>query len=694
MGNENSKMKKNSNILRYKTFINGKTKTFNSKSEFNLLLNKKKSHQLYQELSNIKDINKKIGQFNEILSLNNYDENIIYDYLSLLKQIENNKNNENNLNSIESNEINMDNTINGKKAYHEELTKYSICLSKDKYWKLEKKEKKSSKELLYEFFQNLYNFHGKYNDRANFYNYLNNTQILLDLKLNFTEKENEELYIYFLFYNIFQIFKNKMNSYIDPILESKKNIEEKISTFLSNSSRNEILKMNVYSLTDGTLILYSKFFELLNVSSLFIRKNIHIINSIFNSNNNIDFYILEGILLITKSQITYGIDEVESKNEKLLNDYFSNKIEELKIDKLNQDFIHIKIAINGENLDIISEEQVVYTIENYKMYNNLEIPLYYIDLYIYQNESIFIKYYLIDYIKLQYFQENNYVKYSLGFINYFHDKISKSKTIISLVNNLFPGFEKDDFLSDSFILSLFSDSLKNAKFYPFETKIYCTTFYHSLFINYQIENKIKLKERNANLANGLFKYIILNLSFFIICEYHEVLGHYLREYLKLLTNINYLSPRDENNNKESGSYIQYLLFDNKVEFNLIELLYILDYTNYNVDYNNFNKNFKNLNLEKYEPSNEFKISLEKYFGIQYKTAEEIIKQDIKKNVKYNLFGNLKNDVESYKFEMHTPCSLNLEDSYIENKKHEKIYKKIMEELKKQEDLFLSKEYVK
>ena len=695
MGIEICKKKRQSNLKGFTIFKNDEIKNFQSKEEFNLLFNKTKSYKLYNELSSIKDTNDKIKQFNEILSLNNYDENIIYDYLSLLKEIENN---EIDLNDNENKEINTsyeNNKNNEKKTYNIELEKYLICLSKDKYFKLEKKQKKGAIDYLKEFFLKLSEFDGSYLKRSEFYNYLNSTQIsVFELAINFTDKDNKELYLYYLFFNIFQIFKTEMNNYADAILNSKKSFEEKRREYLSIGTQNLILKMDEFMKSDITLILYSLFFDSMKLLSIFIRKNITIINNILN-NDIIDFYILEGILLLVKSQIIYLDEEIGSINEKLLEAYFNEAFEELNIKQLNEKYKNIKIIINGDNLEIFPKcEDTDFDfikIENYQIYNNLKESLIYLDECFYSSNNIYIKYYLTDHVKLKYFQNNNYVKYSLPFINYFNDKIAKSKTIISIINQIYPEYEKYNLLDNKFILSLFEDSINNAKFYPFKTKIYCTTFYHSLNINYQLGNKMKHIEIIENFIINFFKYIILNLGFFVICEYHEVLGHYLREYLKLLTKINYESPRDENSNKESGTYIQSLLLDNKREFNLLELLFILDFTNYNVDYKIFKKYLSNIDVNKYQPSNEFKNDLKTFFGLEYNDIKNLIIQDVKKNNKYNLFSNFKtkNSLETYNFEMHTPCSVNLRDAYIENKKREKENDIRSKLLKKQMDLYLS-----
>jgi len=698
MGIQFCKKRKGHKAFRYEKFKNGELTFFNSKENFNLFYNKKKSYELYRDLQNVLNYDDKIKKFKEILSLNNYDENIIYDYLSLLKEYETKKSDNralfnDNINN-ETIKINEDVENAQYNSYSEELEKYSICLSKEKYFDLEKKQKKSAKEYLKEFFEKIGSFDAKYEKRAEFAEYLTKKPKSYDLKINFTESENQELYLYFLYYTIFEIFKIEKQKYSQLILDSKATFNEKLHNYINPGS--QIEKFSDFMKTDSTLILYTKFFDCLNQLSNFIKLKSNILVKIFEQ-DKIDFYILEGIILLMRNQIQYFIDNINYS--KALDDYFDDTAVNLDINELNKKYYQIKISICDNNLRIFpkneNNSETFVEIENYKMYNNLDIILQDIDYCFFSTNSFNVKYYISDHIKLKYFQENNYVKYSLPFINNFHENISKSETIISLVNYLYPGYEEEGFLSKNFIHSIFEGTLKNAKFYPFKTKIYSTTFYHSLNINYQIFNQTKEEERKSNLYNtNFFKYIILNLGYFILCEYHENLGHYLREYLKLLTKINYESPRDNKDNKESGTYIQYLLLDNKTEFNLIELLYILDYDNYNVDYEIFNKNFINIDLENYEPSSTFKNELKIYFGIEYESVKNIIKQDIENKVTYNLFSNFKSknidNLPTIKFEINKPCSLNLNDAYLEDKKYEEINKKINEELKHNLNLYLLK----
>jgi len=672
---------KSSEIMCYEKFINGINKTFKSKEEFNLSMNKTKSYQLYEQVSKTEDFNEKMKLYNEILKLNNYDENIIYNYLLLLKNNENNKSESN-----KSNRSNEKNKNDIDKEYKDELNEYSVCLSNENYYKLENTEKKPcAKDNLLELFEILNEF--DFDDtqkRFYFYEYLKREPKNYEIKINFSEKENQELYLYFLFYDIFCIFQKELNKYSKKVFESQKTFNEKLDEFVNDGSKKIILKFDDFMKTNVTLILFSEFFDALNIVSDFVKNNINFIRDILNK-KIIDIYCLEGIILIMKSQIQYCINS-DNSIDKLFKNYYNDECDDLNIESLNKNFKNIEIIINDKNLKIVSKSNNnsnCFIINNYYMYHNLEEPLKYIDKYFNFTNNISVKFYLIDYIKLQYFQLNNYVQYSLPFIQKFHNKISNSKTIYSLINYLFPGYKEEDFLSNNFILSIFDNILNGAKFYPFKNNLYSITFYHSLNIDFQISNKTYLIGRENNLYKTFYKYIILNLGFFIICEYHESLGHYLREYLRLLTLIDYESQRDDNGKKESGSYIQYLLLDNKIEFSLYELIFILDYNNYNVDFREFKKNFTNLKENKYEPSNDLKKDLIEFFDIDYNNIKNKIEKEFKESKNYKLFGDLKNlnSVEKYKFEMYKSCSINTRDIYIENKKFEAINNEIYQELK-------------
>ena len=53
-----------------------------------------------------------------------------------------------------------------------------------------------------------------------------------------------------------------------------------------------------------------------------------------------------------------------------------------------------------------------------------------------------LEYQFLDFLKIEYLSEFNYYRYSKGFIQELLTKICQSKTIISLLNEIFPGCGK------------------------------------------------------------------------------------------------------------------------------------------------------------------------------------------------------------------------------------------------------------
>ena len=110
------KRRKIDHSFKYEKFKNGLKRTFNTKEDFSLSTVKKRSIQMFYQISNFDTYHKKKEHFEKILSLNNINENIIFQYLLLLK----------------NNEYNL---------YQEKLKEYTFSLSNEKYYKLENKKK-------------------------------------------------------------------------------------------------------------------------------------------------------------------------------------------------------------------------------------------------------------------------------------------------------------------------------------------------------------------------------------------------------------------------------------------------------------------------------------------------------------------------------------------------------------------------
>ena len=90
-----------------------------------------------------------------------------------------------------------------------------------------------------------------------------------------------------------------------------------------------------------------------------------------------------------------------------------------------------------------------------------------------------LKYQFLDFIKIEYLSEFNFIKYTYGFLEELLWEIGKSNTIISLLNQICPGYENifNKNLSCSFPLTIYTykegnsfTKIKRIYFYLLYTK--------------------------------------------------------------------------------------------------------------------------------------------------------------------------------------------------------------------------------
>ena len=192
-------------------------------------------------------------------------------------------------------------------------------------------------------------------------------------------------------------------------------------------------------------------------------------------------------------------------------------------------------------------------------------------------------------------------------------KISKSNTIISLLNETYPGCEKIFNEKSDFISGLIKKVLSRFFYFCiFSDKAGCaiTQFKRiCFFLAYTFNNNLDPKYE-------LKKFLIVNLGLFIYIFHHEFFGHYLVLYLEILTKNKYNSLfLNVENKKESGRFIEEKLFGKRMNtLNLIQLLYILDIDNYKKNYKTFNLNFQNSN--KFDISKNLYNMFKSHFGIE------------------------------------------------------------------------------
>ena len=113
---------------------------------------------------------------------------------------------------------------------------------------------------------------------------------------------------------------------------------------------------------------------------------------------------------------------------------------------------------NNMNYEINNDSLIINNnikINNYKKYRIEKIMK---DLNL-LNDIDLNKFVLIPYIKIEYFNENNYITYYMKFIEKFNKRISKSKTISTLLNYIYPGYEEIKLFESEFIENLFNDAI-------------------------------------------------------------------------------------------------------------------------------------------------------------------------------------------------------------------------------------------
>ena len=220
--------------------------------------------------------------------------------------------------------------------------------------------------------------------------------------------------------------------------------------------------------------------------------------------------------------------------------------------------------------------------------------------------SLISEVYFIKYVKLQYFQENNFYTYNTIY-HQFNETLFKnilhSKTIKTLFDDIYPNKEYI-FDNDKTVDELFSSII----FIPFP-----------IYKAYGMTNKKTL----LIFINGLISEFIGPITYlgkscsFIILGIHEGCAHWASAFYSFLYQDLFLFRSNKfsteiliemgiiecsKNDVESllkldgGDISEIILFGRKLEyFTLNEILFLLCKKSYNVDYKTFKKNFREIN---------------------------------------------------------------------------------------------------
>ena len=194
----------------------------------------------------------------------------------------------------------------------------------------------------------------------------------------------------------------------------------------------------------------------------------------------------------------------------------------------------------------------------------------------------------------------------MKFVNKFNEKISNSRTLVTMLNQIYPELIKYKLFESQFTKNLFKNAIDNCYFFPFEENKAAMTLENSAKILFFIPNKASITEENLDYYLNKLKYLIGNLGIFIYNELNEVLGHYLRLTLSKIIEYNYTSPIELNSNdNEDGECFDFLLFGKNDSLNMKQILYFLDVNNYDKTYEKFREDFDNIEAQSLNISKEF-----------------------------------------------------------------------------------------
>ena len=321
------------------------------------------------------------------------------------------------------------------------------------------------------------------------------------------------------------------------------------------------------------------------------------LDNLDNSNLYIFICIKELILNLLKGYNNLKNKEFITKIKRHINsrnnDYYNSINNYIKQYNDKSDIIKIEVDKENKNNLIFQKKIEVEFIPN------LEETIILDNAYIYDWEKIInddfilslnfkvpIKYQLLNYIKIEYVNEFNFIRYTYGFIEELLLKISKSNTMISLLKEIYPGCEKIFDEKSNFVSNLIKKVLSRCFYFCIDSyRVGCTETQIKriyFYLSYTYNNEI-------DPVHDLQKFLIVNLGLFIYIFHHEFFGHYLLHYLKILTTNKYNSPFSKIENKEeSGRFIEIKLFGKRMNtLNLFQILYILDIDNYKKDYKEF-----------------------------------------------------------------------------------------------------------
>ena len=565
--------------------------------------------------------------------------------------------------------LNLENNIKKEEI----LSKYGYYLSDSNYSFYFNKKKKSIIELYKHFFDLFENFKIYSFKSIETINKFVNEYYLIENRNTFAKENdiNEELFANFLdLSRKFSIFFESKKSLIYN--DTSLNYDEKLIKYFSQSKIDLITEsvgiakldkrvenLDFEKIKNDIMYTYLDCFTL-NFASIsnVVCKLKNEISLCLNEINDINTYILicikEIILeLLNKNDLNLNKEISEKIQKYFLEDSFENDINEF-ISQFNKDSSIIRVEkdeTNKNNLIFSSEhpkkDKIKKILKNIKIYDWERVKN---DSFILSiNMHIPLEYQFLDFVKIEYLNEFNYYRYSEGFIQELLTKICQSKTIISLLNEIFPGCGKIFNEKSNFLTNLMNKMLQRFYFFKLSLLRKAVTYPEIKKIYFFIINKTT---KNVNSMNECQKFFVFNLAAFVYLFFHEFLGHFLLHYLELITKNKYKSPYSKiDKKKESGSFIETKLFGKRVKVDKYSyLLYMLDIVNYKNNYKTFCSNFNN--IKTYTPSKHLLDMFKKYFEINLDIRDETIEEkDIaseysmvnRDNEDFSIFNSTLND---------------------------------------------------
>ena len=599
--------------------------------EFSLEYNKEKAKDLYEQSFYEKDEFERLKLLEQSLDYNNVNEKVIIDYLKILQKKDKNK-------------------------FKTEKQLYAPAISKKNFDSLLKNEVSEGEgetnpiEKLKEVMKLILNFNvDNIHSKHTIYQYFSIKFSKTDFQANvdFSFEDNKELYTFFLYEWVCSEISFLSSKIFKKIKTSNMDFQQKLKEFCSCDDDIRIAqKLKTGEIENDNIIIYlfSYFFTHFEIASNYISYFGKLIYYCLDNWNKETLYIFRYILNEMFEYINGNKMAIDCKSDEFieLDKYYQSIQKKTELQELVRPKLMKMIKIEGNNL-IINIKKKVIILEDYNRYNIADLLNDILALHDYDEKSF--NRYKYKYINIKYFNENNIIRACDKFISRFLEFIGKSKTILSLLNQIFPGYSNyENVKFETWLPSYLLNFYKKINFYKQHLEMLALTQNSNLEINYFffVDNK-----ENIGIEAITFTNVVVNLGFFIYSFYHESLGHLLIRFLNILTKMNYNSPRNENNEAESGQFIESLMFnERKSEYSIYELLYIIDVDNYKDDFKIFRKKFQCVG-ENYKPSQNF-INMLKDIGLETEKNLDMIKSK-KKSAKYRLGISNINDSRSTKY---------------------------------------------